>query len=141
LNGYLVDTNIPSELTRDQPDPQVELFLNPAGKSAVYLSVLTIGEICKGIANLPPSRRRNELNDWLDYKVRPWFSGRTLPVTEQIAERWGHLAGAAKKHGMTLAVVDGIIAATAVHHRRTLVTRNVKDFDGLGIDILNPFQM
>ena len=139
MKGYLVDTNIPSELTRDRPDARVAAFLANAGQSSVFLSVLTIGEICKGIAELPASQKRTGLQDWLDIEVRSWFAGRILPVTEAIAERWGHLAAAAKQKGMTLAVVDGVIAATALHHELTVVTRNVKDFAGLGTDVFNPW--
>lgn len=139
MTGYLVDTNVPSELTRDRPDARVELFLHKAGQNSVFLSVLTVGEISKGIAGLSPGQKRSALQDWLDQKVRPWFSGRILPVTEEIAERWGFLAAAAKQRGMTLAVVDGIIAATALHHGLTLVTRNDKDFAGLGLTIFNPW--
>ena len=139
MNGYLVDTNIPSELTRDKPDARVAAFLTNAGQSSVFLSVLTIGEICKGIATLPTSQKRTGLQGWLDVSVRSWFGGRILPVTEDIAERWGHLAASAKQKGMTLAVVDGIIAATALHHNMTLVTRNVKDFAGLDVPLFNPW--
>ena len=101
--------------------------------------MLTIGEICKGIATLPASQKRTTLQDWLDTDVRSWFAGRILPVTEAIAERWGYLAATAKQQGMTLAVVDGVIAATALHHDLTVVTRNVKDFAGLGVDVFNPW--
>jgi toxin FitB len=139
VKGYLVDTNIPSELTRERPDARVSAFLAKAGQSSVFLSVLTIGEICKGIAELPASQRRTGLQDWLDINVRQWFAGRILPVTEPIAERWGHLAAAAKQKGMTLAVVDGVIAATALHHDLIVVTRNVKDFAGVGVNIFNPW--
>jgi len=137
----LVDTNIPSELTREKPDVQVGAFLDKVGKSGVFLSVLTIGEICKGIATLPPSQKRTGLQDWLDHTVRSWFAGRILPVTEAIAERWGYLAATAKQKGITLAVVDGVIAATALHHDLVLVTRNARDFAGLGVEISNPFQV
>jgi predicted nucleic acid-binding protein len=92
VKGYLVDTNIPSELTRERPDARVAAFLAIAGQSSVFLSVLTIGEICKGIAELPASQKRAGLQNWLDIEVRSWFAGRILPVTEAIAERWGHLA-------------------------------------------------
>jgi predicted nucleic acid-binding protein len=139
VKGYLVDTNIPSELSRERPDARVATFLANAGQSRVFLSVLTIGEICKGIAELPASQKRTGLQDWLDIEVRSWFAGRILPVTEAIAERWGNLAAAAKQKGMTLAVVDGVIAATALHHDLTIVTRNVKDFTGLGADVVNPW--
>jgi toxin FitB len=141
VKGYLVDTNVPSELTRAKPDVHVAAFLANAGKSSVFLSVMTIGEICKGIAALPVSQRRAGLEDWLDIDVRTWFAGRILPVTEPIAERWGHLAATAKQHGKSLAVVDGVIAATALHHDLTLVTRNVKDFAGLGVPLLNPWHV
>ena len=140
MKGYLVDTNVPSELTREAPDARVVAFLRNAQKESVFLSVMTIGEICKGIATLPVSQRRTALQDWLDIDVRSWFAGRILPVTEAIAERWGHLAATAKQHGSALAVVDGVIAATALHHDLTLVTRNVKDFAGLGIDLSNPWE-
>ena len=140
MKGYLVDTNVPSELTRETPDARVVAFLRKAGKESLFLSVMTLGEICKGIAGLPAGERRTALQDWLDIEVRSWFAGRILPVTESIAERWGHLAATAKQQGLTLAVVDGVIAATALHHDLILVTRNVKDFAGLDIDISNPWE-
>jgi predicted nucleic acid-binding protein len=140
VKGYLVDTNIPSELTREKPDARVAAFLANADQKSVFLSVLTIGEICKGIAEIPASQKRTGLQNWLDIEVRSWFAGRILPVTEAVAERWGNLAAAVKQKGMTLAVVDGVIAATALHHDLTIVTRNVKDFVGLGADVFNPFE-
>jgi predicted nucleic acid-binding protein len=141
VNGYLVDTNIPSELTRQQPDARVADFIRKAGKENLFLSVMTIGEICKGIDLLPASPKRTLLEGWLDVEVRAWFAGRILSVTEAIAERWGHLAAAAKKQGVTLAVVDGVIAATAMEHSLTLVTRNTKDYVGLGISLLSPWDL
>jgi toxin FitB len=140
VTGYLLDTNIPSELTRERPDARVEAFLRNAGQESVFLSVMTIGEICKGVASLPVSQKRRVLQDWLDNDVRSWFAGRILPVTEEIAEKWGHLAATAKQQGLHLAVVDGVIAATALHHDLTFVTRNVKDFAGLGVDLINPWE-
>ena len=95
---------------------------------------------CKGIATLPASHKRDSLQVWLDSDVRTWFAGRILPVSEEIAEFWGKLAASARQRGTPLAVVDGIIAATAFHHRLTLVTRNLKDFANLGIDLLNPWE-
>lgn len=139
MKGYLVDTNIPSELTRETPDARVAAFLKNAGKESVFLSVMTIGEICKGIDLLPVSKKRSGLQSWLDTDVRSWFGGRILPVTESIAERWGHLAAATKQRGIATTVVDGVIAATALEHGLTLVTRNVKDFAGLGVVLLNPW--
>jgi predicted nucleic acid-binding protein len=139
VNGYLVDTNVPSELTRDTPDARVAAFLRNAGKQRVFLSVMTIGEICKGIDLLPLGPKRHQLQDWLDRDLRSWFAGRILPVTESIAERWGYLVAAGKRNGAALAVVDGILAATALEHDLTLVTRNIKDFAGFGVAFLNPW--
>lgn len=139
MKGYLVDTNIPSELTRQQPDARVADFIRQAGKENLFLSVMTIGEICKGIDLLPVSQKRTTLEHWLTVDVRAWFAGRILPVTEAIAERWGHLAATARKQGVTLAVVDGVLAATAIENDLTLVTRNTKDYSALGVSLLNPW--
>lgn len=119
------------------PDVRVADFIRKAGKENLFLSVMTLGE--KGIDLLPVSQKRSGLQDWLDLDVRSWFGNRILPVTEAIAERWGHLAAAARKQGVTLAVVDGVIAATALEHNLTLVTRNTKDYGGLGIALITPW--
>ena len=141
MSSYLVDTNIPSELTRERPNPRVAEFLKSAEKTSVFMSVMTIGEICKGIGTLPASARRTSLQHWLDYDVRTWFANRILPVDEAVAERWGQLAATAKQQGIGFAVIDGIIAATALQHGLTLVTRNSKDFSGLGIPLINPWEI
>jgi predicted nucleic acid-binding protein len=135
----LVDTNIPSELTRECPDPRVAAFLAKTHHDGIFLSVMTIGEICKGIGMLPASLKRTSLEKWLEAEVRTWFAGRILPISEEIAERWGQLSAAAKQRGTPLAVIDGVIAATALHHDLTVVTRNTKDFLDLGVDLLSPW--
>lgn len=140
MRGFLVDTNIPSELTRSQPEARVEDFIRKAGQANLFLSVMTIGEIRKGIDALPLSRKRSELEQWLAIDVRQWFSGRILPVTDAIAERWGQLAAAAKRNGIIIGVVDGVIAATALEHDLTVVTRNVRDFARMGVSVLNPWE-
>ena len=91
MNGFLRDTNVPSELTRPRSDPKVESWLEDADDEQLFFSVVSLGEILKGVTILPESRRREELQQWLDDTLRPWFSGRILPVTELIAERWGIL--------------------------------------------------
>jgi predicted nucleic acid-binding protein len=140
LNGFLADTNIPSELTRPNPDARVVAFLNRIDKESVYLSVLTLGEIRKGVASLPDGNRRRLLENWIRTTLRPWFANRILPVTESIVDRWGILAAEAKSRGVGLSVVDGLIAATAIEHDLTLLTRNVSDFSGTGVTILNPWE-
>ena len=140
MSGHLVDTNVLSELTRERPDPQVVTFLSKLDKDGTFLSVMTIGEIAKGIAGLALSQRRTVLQGWLDRDLRSWFAGRILSVTEEVAELWGRLAANSKQRGTPLAVVDGLIAATALHHSHILVTRNVKDFEQAGVQVLNPFE-
>jgi len=136
MNGFLLDTNIPSEMTRPYPQLSVTQWLDNADDDQLYFSVISLGEILKGITILPASKRRSGLEQWLDETLRPWFEGRILPVNEPIAERWGFLSGQCKLKGRPLNVVDGFIAATASEHDLTLVTRNVRDFEGLGVDVL-----
>ena len=140
MSGFLLDTNIPSELTRQRSAPQVERWLDEADDEALFFSVISLGEILKGITVLPASKRRAGLQEWLDGALRPWFEGRILPVTAPIAERWGVLSGKCRLQGRQVKVADGLIVATALHHQLTIVTRNVRDFAGLGADILNPWE-
>ena len=100
MKGFLADTNIPSELTRPNPDVRVASFLKEAGKGQLYLSVLTLGEMRKGVCMLPIGNRRRLLEDWLETTLRPWFSTRILPITEPVAERWGVLAAEASSRGL-----------------------------------------
>jgi predicted nucleic acid-binding protein len=139
VNGYLVDTNILSELTKPTPSPRVEAFLRQS-KDRVFVSVFSIGEIRKGIASLPASNRRAILEDWLDNEIMPWLGDRVLPVTLSIAERWGDLSAQLKAKGTPRPVVDSVLAATAFKHDLVLVTRNVRDYEDLGITILNPWE-
>jgi predicted nucleic acid-binding protein len=139
MTGFLLDTNIPSEMTRPRPQPSMSEWLDAADDNQLYLSVVSLGEILKGVTVLPDSQRRSQLQQWLDETLRPWFQGRILPVNESIAERWGVLAGQCQLRGRQLKVVDGFIAATALEHNLTIVTRNVKDFTGLGATLGNPW--
>ena len=139
MNGFLLDTNIPSEMTRPSPQPSVAQWLEGADDGQLYISVISLGGILKGIVMLPESKRRNHLRQWLAHTLRPWFEGRVLPVNESLAERWGVLAGQCKLNGRPLKVEDGLIAATALEHGLTVVTRNVKDFEGLGVLVIDPW--
>jgi predicted nucleic acid-binding protein len=140
VKGFLLDTNVPSELTYPRPALQIVQWLDHVDKELLHFSVISLAEICKGIAKLPESKKRDQLQDWLDSVLRPWFAGRILPVTESIAERVGRWAGEGEARGRTLKLADGIIAATAADHNLTLVTRNVKDFVGFDVQILNPWE-
>jgi predicted nucleic acid-binding protein len=139
MNGFLLDTNIPSEMTRPRPQPSVIGWLDEADDDQLYFSVVSLGEILKGVTLLSESKRRRLLQKWLDKTLRPWFEDRILPVNQPIAERWGVLAGKCQMKGRPLKVVDGLIAATALEHELTVVTRNVKDFAGLGVTVFNPW--
>jgi toxin FitB len=120
MTGFLLDTNIPSEMTRTRPQPSVSEWLDAADDDQLYFSVVSLGEILKGVTVLPESKRRSQLQQWLDETLRPWFQGRILSVNESIAERWGVLAGQCQLRGRPLKVVDGFIAATALEHDRTM---------------------
>ena len=139
MTGFLLDTNIPSELTRPKSDPLVENWLDNANDDQLFLSVVSLGEIFKGITILPESKRRKQLQQWVDETLRVWFKGRILPVSEAIAQRWGILAGESQLKGRPLKVADGLIAATALEHELTVVTRNIRDFSELGVRVLNPW--
>jgi predicted nucleic acid-binding protein len=119
----------------------VERWLDEANDEELYFSVISLGEILKGITVLPTGKRRDGLQEWLDGTLRPWFDRRILPVTVPVAERWGVLSGEYRLQGRQVKVADGLIAATALHHGLTLVTRNVKDFSGIGVQLLNPWSV
>lgn len=140
MSGYLLDTNSVSELARPNPDPRVTAWMRAADESLLYLSVLTVGEIRKGLAALPQGKRQTQLESWIEVELRSRFPGRILPVDQPIAERWGLLAAEAKRSGKGLSVIDGLLAATALRHGLTLVSRNVKDFATLHIPVFNPWQ-
>jgi toxin FitB len=141
VSGYLLDTNIISELTKTRPEPKVISWIQATSEELLYLSVLAIGEVRKGIDSLPASNRRSLLESWLANDLVLRFSGRILEVNLDVAERWGTISAQAKIAGTPLAVIDGLMAATTLHHNLTLVTRNIKDLRVSGIKTLNPWEL
>ena len=139
MSGFLLDTNCISELVRSKPEPLVLGWMEATSESLLYLSVLTMGEIRKGVAGLPQSRRRTQLESWLELDLQARFSGRILAIDAPIADRWGLLAAEAKRKGRALSAIDGLLAATALHHNLTIVSRNVTDFAGTQVPIWNPW--
>jgi predicted nucleic acid-binding protein len=141
MTGFLVGTNVLSEFGKSrEPNPEVKQWLEAANPQSLFASVVTWGELRKGIESQPPAQRRPGLEQWLEHNLREWFQSRLLPVTKTIADRWGVLAGQSKLHGRAATMADGLIAATALEHDLTVVTRNVKDFAGFGVTIFNPWE-
>ena len=140
MSGFLLDTNCISELIRPKPEPRVVNWMRAADESLLYLSVLTLGEIRKGAASLSESRKRTLLESWLELNLQVRFSGRILGIDSAVADRWGWLTADAERKGRTLAAVDGLMAATALHHNLTVVSRNVPDFIGTQLPTLNPWE-
>jgi toxin FitB len=139
MSGYLLDTNCISEMVRPHPDPKVMEWIEAADENLLYLSVLTLGEIRKGIAALVQSTRRTRLEVWLEMELQTRFSGRILSIDVAVADRWGVLSAQAKRSGKALSAIDGLLAATVLHHNLTLVSRNANDFAATGATILNPW--
>ena len=140
MSGYLLDTNCISELVRLNPEPRVMHWLQAADEASLYLSVLTLGEIRKGVAALPQGKRRTRLETWLDIELRARFAGRILSIDVPVADRWGLLTATAKREGKTLSTIDGLLAAIALHHNLTVVSRNVSDFADTPVQVLNPWK-
>lgn len=136
--SYLVDTNVISELRRKRPNPGVVSWFSQRPSATLYLSVLTLGEIRKGIEGTGDANRKMALLDWLETDLPAFFTGRILPVDAKIADRWGRLLSAA---GRPLPAVDSLLAATALEHDLILVTRNTKDFTGLPVQAVNPWSV
>jgi toxin FitB len=139
MSGFLLDTNCISELIRPKPEQRVLDWMEAADESLLYLSVLTVGEIWKGLAELAQSKRRAQIETWLEVDLRARFAGRILPIDGPVADRWGQLAGDAKRQGKTLAVIDGLLAASALQHNLTVVSRNTSDFEHTHVSVLNPW--
>jgi len=137
--AWLLDTNVLSELRRPKPDPKVIDFVARTPLQELYISSVTFAEIRFGIELVAEPDRRLALNEWLTEKVRPMFLHRVLEITEEIMLRWRLLVEEGRKSGRTYSQPDLIIAATALHHGVTLVTRNVSDFSSLGLTLFNPW--
>jgi predicted nucleic acid-binding protein len=135
--SYLIDTNALSELRKRQPHPAVVGWFSERAASSLYLSVLTLGELRKGIEAMAEGSRKTALLDWLENDLPRYFAGRILPIDARITGRWGRLCAMAAR---PLPAIDSLLAATALEHGLTLVTRNLGDFDLPGVHVIDPWQ-
>jgi toxin FitB len=137
---YVLDTNVISEVVKPQPDANVMRWLDETDEDRMYLSVVALAELRRGIDLMPLGRRRDALSLWLTEDLPARFEGRILPVDRPVANSWGAMMARARWAGVGLSTMHGFFAATADVHGFTLVTRNVKDFHALGVPLLNPWQ-
>jgi len=136
---YLLDTNVLSEPARRDPDPTVIRWLRTLSSLEACISVLTLGEIGKGVSLMAPGPRKQALRRWLAQDLPMRFRGRMLPVDQDIAMRWGDLTAEGRRIGRPLPVVDGLLLATASVHDLTFVTRNLRDCGDRGVPVLDPW--
>jgi predicted nucleic acid-binding protein len=140
VTGWLLDTNVLSELRRPKPEPRVVAFVASKPLDLLFVSTVTFAEIRFGIERVGDATRRAELNDWLAHKVRPMFEQRALAVTEDVIFKWRLLVADGRKAGHTYSQPNLIIAATALHHGLTVVSRDTSDFRKARVPVLNPWR-
>jgi len=137
--NYLLDTCLVSELIKDPPDENVLAWISSIPESSLFLSVLTIGEIHKGIEKLPPSKKKDRLHKWVNSDLHERFKNRIIELDLAVATKWGELQGKAELVGKPMSLIDGLIAATGVTNDLIVVTRNTKDMEQSGVTLLNPW--
>ncbi len=136
--SYLIDTNILSELTKEKPNQSVIKWFKSIPDDEIYISVLTLGEIRKGIETVKNARKKEKLRAWLEHELPDWFGENILSINKEVADRWGRLLAELNR---SLPAIDSLIAATALHYDFALVTRNTKDFDYPALEIINPWKL
>jgi predicted nucleic acid-binding protein len=137
---FLLDTCLLSELVKPRPDPAVIAWVDQQDESRLFLSVLTLGELRKGVERLKDGGKRIRLGQWIDEALLPRFATRLLAIDSDVAEQWGRITAQANAKGFVLPVIDGLIAATGLVHGLTVVTRNVSDIQISGVSVFNPWE-
>lgn len=140
MNGFLLDTNVISEAIKPIPNARVAEWIESIAEDVLFLSVLTVGEILKGIQALPQSPKRSQLEYWLARDLVPRFDNRILPIDLQVAHRWGEIAGRCLQRGTPMPVIDGLLAATAANFNLTFVTRDTRSVQEIGVSYFNPWE-
>ncbi len=138
--NYILDTNVISELVAAQPDTNVTRWIESIDPQTVYLSVITVGELKKGIEKSPDSRRKTDLKEWLTNDLLVRFQDQLLPIDSSVTLTWGSLVARMEAIGKPMPAIDSLLAATTLHSGYTLSTRNVGDFEHAGIALLNPWE-
>lgn len=139
MTGWLLDTNVLSELRRPRAEPKVVTFVSRQPLDLLYVSTVTFAEIRFGIEAISDASRRAALNEWLTHRLRPMFEQRILPITEDIMLKWRLLLEDGRKMGHTFSQPDLIIAATALHHGLTIVSRDTSGYKRAGVPVHNPW--
>ncbi len=136
--SYLLDTNVVCELVKSKPSSSVINWFESVDSSDLYLSVITLGEIRKGISEITESKRQEKVSHWLEYELPAYFEERILTIDVSVADLWGRLQ--CKNKGYVFPAIDSLIAATAKNHALKLVTRNIKDFVHADLLLINPWE-
>ena len=137
---YLLDTCVISELAKPEPNKKVVAWTTQNDEENFYLSSLTFGELHKGIAKLPPSKRKENLLQWVEHDLKDRFKTRINDITLKIAKQWGETQGICESQGRPMPTMDGLIAATGLAHDLTVVTRNIANMQQSGVSLLNPWE-
>ena len=137
--SYLIDTCCISELVKKRPDPNVVKWFSDQDELSIYLSVITFGELKKGIEKLPDPKKKKELNRWVKEDLKQRFKNRVLNITIEEVNKWGEILATAEMDGRPIPAIDSLIAATALVHDLSVVTRNTQDMEGSGVEVINPW--
>lgn len=135
----LLDTNVISEPQKPHPSAAVERFLRDTPEEGLYLSIITIAELYRGVALMTDGRRRVRLSEWVAAELPERFGDRLLPITTSIAALWGDVMAQSRRNGLNVSIMDGFLAATAAAHGLAIATRNVRHFSGLGLTVIDPW--
>ncbi len=137
--NYLLDTCVITELVKPAPDPRVVKWIGVQDEESLFLSVITIGEIQKGISKLPDGHKKQQLQRWLQNDLPERFRGRILEIGIGTVRVWGQVLGSCEKRGITLPAIDSLIASQGIFHKMTIVTRNISDMEPSGVPLLDPW--
>ncbi len=138
--SFLIDTCCISELTKKQPDRNVVSWFSSHDETEMYLSVITFGELIKGVEKLSASKKKAELNQWINYDLKQRFRNRILDISMIEVKKWGEILAVCENKGTPVPAIDALIASTALVHDLTVLTRNVNDMQPSGVDIVNPWK-